>query len=118
MRKSIRRFTLSLVAALLMLGWGQAEAQPRANKDTSTQQKVVNLNTGTLDQLMLLPGIGPSKGRAIIKYRLRQKFSNTFQIIRVRGIGRKTYRKLRPYLATKGPTTLTAKPRLKKTPSQ
>jgi len=116
MRKPIRRFTLSLLVALLLLG-SQAEARPgvRNTKDTATQQKVVNLNTGTLDQLMLLPGIGPSKGRAIIKYRLRQKFSNTFQIIRVRGIGRKTYRKLRPYLAIKGPTTLTAKPRLKKT---
>ena len=52
-----------------------------------------------------------NKARAIIKYRKRAKFKATYAVIRVRGIGRKTYRKLRPYLTVKGPTTLTNKVR-------
>ena len=68
----------------------------------------------TAEQLKLLPGIGPSKADAIIRYRAKRKFRATYELIRIRGIGRKTFRKLRPFLAVTGPTTLTAK--VKSTP--
>ena len=113
-----RTRTLTAVAALLLLaaGWADtAGARPcrgraRPAPSVKSEHGVVNLNTATEAQLELLPGIGPSKSRSIVRYRTRRKFRTTYELIRVRGIGRKTYRKLRPYLAVKGPTTLTARP--------
>lgn len=119
--KSTARWLLALTCLLLAgMAPGDAEAKKRRQGKAETSrtthdrggaQGVVNINTATDDQIQLLPGIGPSKSRAIIKYRTRHKFKATYALIRVRGIGRKTYRKLRSYLTVRGPTTLTAKPR-------
>jgi competence protein ComEA len=70
---------------------------------------VVNLNTATEEQLQLLPRIGPSKAKAIVKYRGRQKFKAPWDLTHVKGIGRKTFRLLRPYLVVQGETTLSTK---------
>ncbi len=67
---------------------------------------VVNLNQATEAQLRLLPGIGSAKARAIIRYRARRPFSWTGQVRRVKGIGRKMFRRMRPYLRVRGETTL------------
>jgi comEA protein len=71
---------------------------------------VVNINTATPDQLRLLPRIGPSKAQAIITYRQKRPFRTTYDLVRVKGIGRRTYAKLRPYLTVKGPTTMKSRP--------
>jgi competence protein ComEA len=76
---------------------------------------VVNLNTASEQQLQLLPRIGPAKARAIIKHRSRQKFKATSDLVQVKGIGRKTFRMLRPYLSVQGETTLASKPKLART---
>ena len=68
---------------------------------------MVNLNTASEDELTRLPGIGKSKAQAILALRERVKrFKRPEAIMRVRGIGRKTFRKLRPMLAIEGATTL------------
>jgi competence protein ComEA len=100
-----------LIAGLLLCGAAEAKGKGQRGKANAEAEGVVNINTAAPEQLQLLPGIGPSKARAIVKYRARQKFKATYNLIRVRGIGRKTYRKLRHYLTVKGPTTLTRKPR-------
>ncbi len=67
---------------------------------------VVNLNTATEADLRLLPGIGPAKAKRILDQRARHAFASTDQLMRVKGIGRKTWRRLKPNLAVTGPTTL------------
>ncbi len=67
---------------------------------------VVNLNNAAEDQLTLLPGIGPAKARAIVAYRQAHAFRRVDDVTRVKGIGRKTFGHLRPYLTIVGPTTL------------
>ena len=118
---TIRKATVSLLAVIMLLG-SLAEARPKQRrngpKQAAPEQGVVNINQATEDQLQFLPGIGPSKSRAIVSYRTRRKFKNTYQIVRVKGIGRKTYRKLRPFLTTSGPTTMTAKLKLRKKDDQ
>ncbi|MGE0791533.1 MAG: ComEA family DNA-binding protein [Sandaracinaceae bacterium] len=69
---------------------------------------VVNIQTATLDQLQLLPGIGPSKAQAIVAHREQRAFRRPEDIMRVRGIGRSTYRRLSSMITVQGPTTLTA----------
>lgn len=73
---------------------------------------VVNLNTATDVELQRLPRIGPAKAKAIIALRSRRPFRNPWDIIHVKGIGRKTFLKLRPYLAVTGVTTLSSRPKL------
>ncbi len=70
----------------------------------------VNLNTGTSIDLQLLPGVGPRRARRIIAWRVRRRFKHIWDLRRVRGFGRKTLRRLAPYLTTKGKTTLAKRP--------
>lgn len=79
---------------------------PDAEAVAPAAEGVVNINTATPEQLMLLPGIGPAKAQAIVEARRRQPFAAADQILRVRGIGRATLRRLRPYLSVRGETTL------------
>lgn len=68
---------------------------------------VVNLNTATAEELERLPGIGPARARAILALRASlTRFLRLEQLLRVKGIGRATFRKLRPMLTLSGPTTL------------
>jgi competence protein ComEA len=112
---ALRRLGLLALPALLALGAGPVEAkrQRRAQpvKHEKSAEGVVNINTASEAQLELLPGVGPSKAKAISRYRSKRKFKATYELIRIRGIGRKTYRKLRSYLTVKGPTTLTQRPK-------
>lgn len=108
--KTTRILTAAVLLGALLLG---VVAEARGRKQTTPQSSagVVNINTASAEQLQLLPGVGPSKARAIVKYRAKAKFKATYALIRVRGIGRKTFRKLRRYLTVKGPTTLAKRPR-------
>jgi competence protein ComEA len=68
---------------------------------------VVNLNTATIDELTRLPGIGPAKARAVLELRGKLiRFSRLEDLMRVKGIGRKTFRKLQPLIRLSGATTL------------
>jgi comEA protein len=68
---------------------------------------VVNLNTASSEELERLPGIGPSRAKAILELRARiKRFARIEDVLRVKGIGRATFRRLRPYLSVEGSTTL------------
>ncbi|HVT08804.1 MAG TPA: helix-hairpin-helix domain-containing protein, partial [Polyangia bacterium] len=69
---------------------------------------VVNLNTAPAAVLALLPGVGPAKAEAIVGYRSRRPFRTVDELVRIKGIGRKMVRRLRPHLAVAGPTTAAA----------
>lgn len=113
MHQKMRNKLSALLVALSLIGGGLAEGK-QASKVRASSEGVVNINTASEQQLCLLPQIGPSKARAIIKYRMRKKFKGTWDLVRVKGIGRKTFSQLRPYLATQGETTLTTRPQVKK----
>jgi len=106
-----------LGGAMAMADHDVAEAQRRGRSSmaaqppaaTPTPSGVVNINTAGETELGLLPGIGPSKAAAIITYRQRgRRFRRVEDLLRVRGIGRATFRRLRPMLTVDGPTTLAA----------
>lgn len=100
-------FAAALAAALATPA---VQAQTHAPPPTATAKSsegVVNLNDASEDQLTLLPGIGPAKARAIAEQRRSHPFRRIDELTRVKGIGRKTFGRLRPYITTVGPTTLT-----------
>jgi competence ComEA-like helix-hairpin-helix protein len=93
-------------ARLILFGAVLLAATPaRAGKGIDG---VVNLNTAPVTVLALLPGVGPSKAAAIAGYRARRPFRTVDELVRIKGIGRKMVRRLRPHLAVSGPTTATA----------
>ncbi len=94
------------VAAILGLAllWVLPAGRARAGKGVDG---VVNLNTAPADLLSLLPGVGPAKAGAIVIYRTRRPFRTVDELVRIKGIGRKMVRRLRPHLAVAGPTTAT-----------
>jgi competence protein ComEA len=96
-----------LVGALVIACTAQVGAQAaRSAETTSSSPGVVNINTATVQQLSLLPGIGPTRAEAIITARERRPFRTVQELTRVRGIGRSTFRKLEPYIRVSGDTTL------------
>ena len=95
-----------LAAALATAMPAGVEAQRSSASEAAQPDGVVNIQTATVDQLRLLPGIGPSKAEAIVSHRERRAFRRVEDLMRVRGIGRATFRRLRSMLTVDGPTTM------------
>ena len=104
----MRRRAAILGLALL---WTLPAGRARAGKGVDG---VINQNTAPAELLSLLPGVGPAKAGAIVTYRNRRPFRTVDELVRIKGIGRKMVRRLRPHLAVAGPTTATAAARLAK----
>ena len=102
-----RNIAMSLLALVLMMSTERAQAQELS---PTRPPGVININTASVEQLKLLPGIGPARARRILAFRALKPFRRVVELARVRGIGRKTVRKLRTYLAVEGPTTLSQRP--------
>jgi competence protein ComEA len=86
-----------------------AQALAAESDEAPASAGVVNINTATASELALLPGVGPSKAEAIVKYRANSPFKQVDQIMRVKGIGKKSFQSMKPYLSLEGPTTLKSK---------
>lgn len=58
-----------------------------------------NLNSITEEQLTQLPGIGPTRAKSILSFRKTLGgFSSLEQLKDIKGIGEKTFEKIKPYL--------------------
>lgn len=70
------------------------------------QEGVVNINKATAMELCFLPGIGPKKSEKIIRFRQKKPFKSPKDLLKIKGIGRKSLKKLLPYVTVSGETTL------------
>jgi competence protein ComEA len=95
--------TALVVAVALALFSGPARAAPPRG---TALWGAVNLNTASAFELSLLPGIGSRKAVAIVEHRQKRPFRFPEQIVKVKGIGRGTFRRLKPFLVVEGETTL------------
>ena len=93
--------TRALVLALLLL-LGAANAG-RAAEPELDALRPVDLNQATLAELEQLPGIGPRKAEAIVELRKKRPFTRVTQLLEVKGVGRKTLERLRPWVRVAGP---------------
>ncbi|KQX64840.1 helix-hairpin-helix domain-containing protein [Paenibacillus sp. Root444D2] len=73
--------------------------EPEASLPSARSTDQLDLNTATLKQLVELPGIGESKAKAILDYRLKKgRFSQIEELMEVKGIGEKMLEKLMVFL--------------------
>jgi competence protein ComEA len=97
-------FTLLALPASLTAAQRTAAAAPAA-KPAATQSASsaptapVNINSANVDELVRLPGIGPARAKAIVEMRGKLGgFKKLEDLMRVKGIGRATFRKLEPMM--------------------
>ncbi len=109
-------FCTFFLSALAALDAPVADAAPRspkvrvANKQAPAYEGKVNINTANEEQLRMLPGVGKIKAARIVQWRgKRGKFRRIKDLRRVKGFGKKSVKKLEPYLSLTGPTTLKKK---------
>jgi competence protein ComEA len=81
----------------------QDKTKPAKPDAAKTQTKAVpsrkiNLNKASLDDLTLLPGVGPATAEKIIEHRKTNgAFSSVDDLVDIKGIGEKKLEKIRPY---------------------
>ena len=103
MMMSVKRGIAQLVLTLMVAGFAATVMAADA------PVPVVNINKATEVELTYLPGIGPATASHIVEYRSRQEFKQPRHLMRVKGIGRKTFAKIEKYIVVQGPTTATKK---------
>lgn len=59
----------------------------------SPENRIINVNKASVEELQYLPGVGPSVARDIVKGR---PYSTPEDLKKVKGIGEKTYEKMAP----------------------
>ena len=68
-------------------------------ENTANQEKLININTATKEELMTLSSIGEAKAEKIIEYRnLNGSFKTIEDIKNVSGIGDKLYDTIKAYI--------------------
>jgi competence protein ComEA len=106
----MRRLTLIvlLVMGLASVASAQTADAPKTQKAKTTKTVVglvapVNLNTATAAQLDALPGVGASTAQRIVEYRQKNgPFKKIEELMNVKGIGEKSFLKLKPLITVGG----------------
>lgn len=106
---SIVRPPLAAALAVLLLALTMLSARPVHADSGSGSPGVVNINSASVEQLMFLPRVGESKAQRIIEYRTKTPFKSVNELARVKGIGLKSLRYLKPFIRLDGPSTLSRK---------
>ena len=99
-----------LAAAVLSATWAQAAPVPPGSVTAGKAKRavgtgVLNLNTATLDQLDALPGISPKVASGMVAERAARPFSRPEDVMRVRGVSKQRFERLRQHLTVTGPTS-------------
>ena len=70
----------------------------------------LNINSATVQELILLPYIGEVRSKAISSHRKRRgEFKKVSSLLDVKGIGEKTYKQILPYIKLNGDSDLSIK---------
>jgi competence protein ComEA len=91
----------TIVAGVLVCGLCSAVQAQESGSRTSqaTSASALNLNSATSAQLEALPGIGKATAERIVEYRQKNGgFKKVEDLMNVRGVGEKSFLKLKPLI--------------------
>jgi competence protein ComEA len=86
--------TPAAVGAAVALGLLAAPPAFAAAKTLAPGERI-DLNRAPVAELMRLPGIGEKRAQAIVAYRQRTPFRRPEDVVRVKGLGRAWFRKVK-----------------------
>jgi competence protein ComEA len=99
-----------VIAVLVALGLSVATVSAQGNSQrtsassSASASAPINLNTATAAQLETLPGIGKSTAERILEYRQKNgSFKKVEDLMNVRGVGEKSFLKLKPLVTVAPP---------------
>ena len=100
-----------MVVAALVITLGVAAqtqgAQDTPRSVTASASAPLNLNSATVTQLEALPGIGRATAERIVEYRQKNGgFKKAEDLMNVRGIGEKSFLKLKPLVTVAAARTV------------
>lgn len=98
----------AMAAAMAVAGSAMAAGGKRPNMTPREITGVVNINTATVKELELLPGVGNHTAGLIVAYREKTPFKAPADLLKVKGVGPGILRKVKQYVTISGPTTLSA----------
>lgn len=95
---------ICVIAATPQVSFAQQEQLPAA-----APKSTINLNTATIDQLASLPGVGPKTAERIVEYRTKNGgFKKIEELMNVKGIGEKSFLKIKPLVSAPPKTDKTS----------
>lgn len=99
MNQTLRRITTLLLLTLALSAAAPTRSAAAPAAGTAATETRVNINTATVEELTMLPGIGPSYAQRIVEHREKNgPFKKVEDLLNVRGIGEKTFEKIRDRL--------------------
>ena len=102
------RFSNILKTLSLSLFWSFVLVAPFKAAHAKAIDGVVNINTATPSELMMLPGIGKAKADQIVQLRQAKPFASADDLKAVKGLGAKRLEALQSHITVSGPTTAKA----------
>lgn len=95
----MKRFTVKGLVFLLVLVFSLMSAMAVLAQSKDTPGEKININTASAKELQKLPQVGVVVAQRIVDYREEHgKFTKIEDIMKVRGIGEKTFLKLKPLI--------------------
>ena len=86
----------SFIFSTILLS-GKSYAKGEIDQDNQ-EAILVNLNTATYEEILTIPFVGPGRAKAIMEYREKRTFKRKEDLMKIKGIGPKLFKKIAPYV--------------------
>lgn len=110
MKEIVRLPNVAMVAmlALVLLAAGsmsqqQAASPPQGDAGGPAKDQQIDINRASVEELTAIPGIGATLAQRIVTFRDQHgPFGRVEDLLKVKGIGEKSFQKIRPYVKVSG----------------